>query len=261
MTIPLGKREYVELRSIRAMEATDFTPWLAETLTPSGETLGHLPWRVPIARPTIKPSPPPITPPITAPAAIPKGPPGAPMAAPAVIPATNAPPTAPATANPNPVISIAFRWFRVTSRPKNRTSWYRFSISSRERLTGSSGGPEGGGVSAGTVTHGLASPVACRDAASASVAISLLGSGGFRASSPTPPSSCAAADTSGAGVSVVGGACCAAPAPFAADAVPRPSAAPASVCVLLAAFANSRNGRLTASSKYFGQRYVRPAPR
>jgi len=39
-TIPLGKLEYLDPRSIWSMEATDFTPWLAENLALLGETLG-----------------------------------------------------------------------------------------------------------------------------------------------------------------------------------------------------------------------------
>lgn len=39
-TIPLGKLEYVDPKSIWAMEAVDFTPWLAENLALLGETLG-----------------------------------------------------------------------------------------------------------------------------------------------------------------------------------------------------------------------------
>jgi hypothetical protein len=39
-TIPLGKLEYVDPRSIWAMESADFTPWLAENLELLGETLG-----------------------------------------------------------------------------------------------------------------------------------------------------------------------------------------------------------------------------
>ncbi len=40
MTIPLGKLEYVDPKSIWAMEAVDFTPWLGENLALLGETLG-----------------------------------------------------------------------------------------------------------------------------------------------------------------------------------------------------------------------------
>ena len=39
-TIPLGKLEYVDPRSIWAMEAADFTPWLADNLALLGQTLG-----------------------------------------------------------------------------------------------------------------------------------------------------------------------------------------------------------------------------
>jgi len=40
VTIPLGKLEYVDPKSIWAMEAVDFTPWLGENLALLGETLG-----------------------------------------------------------------------------------------------------------------------------------------------------------------------------------------------------------------------------